>query len=67
MEHQHLRRREAAKYIGCSPGFLEKHAVAGGGPPFIRLSARLIVYRRGDLDRWLADRQYGSTSEPSRQ
>ena len=67
MEQQHLRRREAARYLGCSPGFLEKHAVAGGGPPFIRISARLILYRRSDLDSWLADRQCGSTSEPSRQ
>lgn len=67
MEQQHLRRREAAQYLGCSPGFLEKHATRGGGPPFIKLSARLVVYRVADLDRWLADRQCASTSESDRQ
>ncbi len=57
-----LRRPEAADYAGVSPGFLEKAAIRGDGPRFIRLSARLIVYDTNDLDDWLASRRASSTS-----
>lgn len=59
-----LRRPEAAAYAGVSPGFLEKAAIRGDGPQFIRLSARLIVYDTGDLDAWLTSRRTVSTSAP---
>jgi excisionase family DNA binding protein len=51
---QRMRRREAARYLGTSAGYLEKAAVRGNGPPYLRVSARLVLYDREDLDRWLA-------------
>ncbi len=59
-----LRRKQAAKYIGASEGFLEKAAVRRcGGPPFLRLSRRLIVYDVSDLDAWMAKRRVDCTTE----
>jgi hypothetical protein len=58
-----LRRREAASYIGVSEGFLEKAAVRGDGPPYVRVSARLVVYEVADLDAWMAARRVQSTAE----
>jgi predicted DNA-binding transcriptional regulator AlpA len=57
-----LRRNEAAQYLGCSVGFLEKAAVRGDGPPMLRLSRRMIVYDPNDLDAWAASRRVASTS-----
>jgi hypothetical protein len=57
-----MRRQAAATYLGTSVGFLEKAAVRGDGPPFTRLSARLVVYDERDLDAWMDIRRVGSTS-----
>ncbi len=53
---------EAARYIGMSAGWLKKSRTARfrseiDGPPFIRCGARRVVYRRVDLDAWLARHQ----------
>ena len=54
----------AAAYVGCSAGHLVKLRGAGGGPNFHRLGKRKgITYTQGDLERWRAERRYGSTSE----
>lgn len=53
---------EAAAYLRTSPSSLAKWRMFGGGPVFIRQSARKTLYRRADLDRWLSDRAFGSTS-----
>ena len=58
-----MRRPAAADYIGSSQGFLEKAAVTGDGPPYIRLSARLVVYDVADLDEWMAARRVRSSAE----
>jgi len=52
----------AAAYLGRSPSNLEKLRVFGGGPKFIK-AGRLVLYRQEDLDAWLNDRVYTSTSE----
>lgn len=62
-ENTKLRRREAAVYLGVSPGFLEKAALRGDGPPMLKLSARLVVYDRADLDAWAAAHRVTSTSQ----
>jgi len=49
-----LRRPAAAAYLNVSESFLEKAAVRGDGPPYYRLSARLVVYERDELDGWAA-------------
>jgi len=66
-----LRRNEAAAYvretsgIPCSPNWLAKLAVVGGGPIF-RKAGRYPLYDPDDLDDWIESRISGprrSTSD----
>jgi excisionase family DNA binding protein len=59
---QKFARPEAAKYLGISARTLEGWAVRGGGPRMLKLGSR-VVYRRRDLDAWLATRERASTSD----
>ncbi len=54
---------EAAVCLRCSKSYLDKLRVYGGGPRFLRLGKRKILYRKPDLDLWAAGRSFGSTSE----
>ena len=54
---------EAAELLGMSPRYLEARRQRGGGPPFIRISARAIRYRTDDLDEWIEKRRANSTAE----
>jgi hypothetical protein len=54
---------QAAGRIGLAAGTLEKLRVRGGGPPFLRLSPRRIVYAIDALDSWARGREFTSTSE----
>ncbi len=45
-----LTEKEAAPILRTSIRTLQKWRVNGNGPPFIRISARAIRYRRSDLD-----------------
>jgi excisionase family DNA binding protein len=54
---------EAAKYLRVSKSFLDKSRVSGGGPEFIRIGKRKILYRTSALDFWANARRYSSTSE----
>lgn len=47
-----------------APAFLARRRVEGGGPRYVRVSARAIRYRRRDLDQWIADRLRLTTREP---
>lgn len=55
--------KEAASYLKVSKSFLDKLRVSGGGPAFLRLSARKILYRRHDLDNWARQRRFESTAQ----
>lgn len=48
--------KAAAKYVGVDPRTLEGYRSRGGGPDFVRISARLVRYRKADLDDWLNER-----------
>lgn len=54
---------EAATYCGVSRSFLAKRRLYGDGPKYIKVGRRKVVYRREDLDAWLAERVRCSTSE----
>jgi excisionase family DNA binding protein len=54
---------EAAAYLRVSKSYFDKLRVYGGGPEFIRLGKRKILYRKSDLDLWADQRRFGSTSE----
>ena len=45
------------------PQTWRKRRLTGDGPPFIKLGSR-VLYRREDVNRWLAERVRQSTSDP---
>jgi hypothetical protein len=51
-----FREHVAAHYLSCSEEQLAKLRKLREGPPFVRLSDRLIGYRKADLDDWLSSR-----------
>jgi len=53
--------QEAAVYLRTSVSTLAKYRMSGKGPAFIRQSPRKTLYRRADLDAWLAGRVRTST------
>jgi excisionase family DNA binding protein len=61
-EQEFLTPKQAAAYLRVSKSYLDKLRVYGGGPKFLRFG-RKILYRRSDLDRWVEQRCFGSTSE----
>ncbi|MDX2264117.1 MAG: helix-turn-helix domain-containing protein [Hyphomicrobiales bacterium] len=57
---------EAADYLRLSPRTLEDMRVTGAGPRYFKLGPgkrSKVVYRREDLETWLARFGFGSTSE----
>ena len=40
-----------------------KHRVAGTGPPYLKISPKVILYDPADVDRWLASKRRTSTSD----
>jgi hypothetical protein len=52
-----------ADWLGVSTQFLEIGRSKSYGPPYKRLSARRIMYRRGDVLAWLKKRTHGGTAE----
>lgn len=55
--------RAAADFVGYSPRALQNWRLRGGGPCFIRVSARSVRYRRRDLIEWADQRLRSNTSE----
>jgi len=53
----------AAKYLNCSRSFLDQKRVTGTGPRYAKISPTMVIYRRVDLDAWMAERIKSSTSE----
>jgi hypothetical protein len=52
-----------ADWLGVSTQWLEIGRCRGYGPPFERLSPRVIRYQRGKTRRWLDERSHRCTSE----
>lgn len=53
----------AAEFLGVHRSFLDRRRVEGGGPEYIQLSARKVVYERDALCSWLDGQRRRSTSE----
>jgi Helix-turn-helix domain len=53
---------QAADYSGISKSSLDKLRVYGGGPPYLKVGAR-VVYDRIDLDTWLVGKKIANTSQ----
>jgi len=58
-----LSTKEAAKYLGVSPAFLERDRWAGARIPFVKIGTRSIRYRIADLDTYIESKLQWSTSE----
>ena len=52
-----LTRDEVAQYLNVTRSYLDHAAVAGMGPPFVRMGRRLVRYKRAALDALIASRR----------
>lgn len=61
MEHEALMAAaDVARMLGLGGRVLEAWRQRGQGPPFVRLSARCVRYRKADVEAWLAARRITS-------
>jgi hypothetical protein len=60
---QLVNEKVAAAYLGYTIRALQNWRLRGGGPKFIKVSARSIRYRRRDLIAWADALTVSSTSE----
>ena len=61
-----LRNADAAAYLGLKPQTLRAYRVRGGGPSYHRLGrgpGAPVAYRLEDLDAWLSERRFTTTSQ----
>ena len=58
-----LTEKQTSRLMGFSVRTLQACRVRGGGPRFVKISARCVRYRQDDLDSWVADRLRRSTSD----
>lgn len=63
LDEEYLDPRAAAAHCGLSRRWMELARHIGNGPPFVRVTPRMIRYRRSDLDQWMRERTHRSTSE----
>lgn len=57
---------EAGEFLRVSPRTLEDKRVDGTGPRYLKVGPgkrAKVLYRMDDLEAWLAQFEYGSTSE----
>ena len=59
---QLLTEKEAAELICYSQRALQNWRVRGGGPPYVKVSARSIRYQRRDVLEWIEARKRKHTS-----
>jgi hypothetical protein len=59
-----LTTKEAAALLKVKPACLEARRWKGEPPPFLRIGARIVRYRREDLERWFHEARRTSTSDP---
>ncbi|MEM8626148.1 MAG: AlpA family transcriptional regulator [Pseudomonadota bacterium] len=58
-----MTRREVSEEKNIPHRFLEQAAVTGDGPPFVKVSHRIVRYYEDDVDEWLNARRVASTAE----
>lgn len=61
-----INENEAAAFLGYTVRALQNWRVRGGGPKFVKVSARSIRYRRRDLIAWIERLTRSSTSDEGR-
>lgn len=58
-----LNEQDAAEFLSYTMRALQNWRVRGGGPKYIKVSARSIRYRRRDLIAWVEERTYSNSSQ----
>lgn len=58
-----LSRDQIQAEYGLSRRWLELAALRGDGPPMVKISAKMVRYRRAEFEAWLEARTVQSTSE----
>ena len=58
-----LSRDQIEAEYGLGRRWLELAAIRGDGPPMVKLSWRMVRYKRADLENWLTARTVTSTSQ----
>ena len=58
-----LTEKEAAQLLKFSVRSFQAWRVKGGGPRFVKVSARCVRYRPSDLEAWVEERLRRSTSD----
>ncbi len=61
-QKRRLRTADAAAYCGSTKSTFEKYRLTAEGPEYLKLG-RIVVYDSEDLDRWMAERRFRSTSD----
>ena len=57
-----LTTEQVAERIGVTPEALEHWRYRGAGPPWLKLSHKVVRYRQSELERWLDSRTRRSTA-----
>lgn len=64
MSHNALLSREEIEVeYGLGRRWLELAALRGDGPPMVKISTKMVRYRRAEFEAWLDARTVHSTSE----
>lgn len=54
---------QTAKMLNVSKPTLARWRYEGQGPPYVSLSRRKVAYRQSDLEEWVSNKVYLSTSQ----
>lgn len=60
---QLLNEKQAASFLCYSQRALQNWRLRGGGPQYVKVSARSVRYRRRDLTEWIENRLRRHTSQ----
>jgi hypothetical protein len=59
-----LTEKQAADFLGFQPRTLQEWRLKGGGPQFVKISARAVRYAVPSLIAWSEERMRASTADP---
>lgn len=59
----YLTEKQAAAKLNLSPKGLQAWRLRGGGPRFVKISARCIRYKESEIDSWAQSLERESTSD----
>ena len=57
---RYLGETAAAQLAGISARTLQRMRQVGAGIPYVRISARRLVYNTADIEKWAAERTFNS-------